>query len=435
MSVDAPSAAQGRPREGASVLGGLIDTVRRIAAPIPDGVFLTLAFLTPLLSYFGNLAFSPVMAVLGLVSLVFLPRARIAIAGVLLISALTAFAVVSQHWSPYAPPSHLIRTAKDVEAQTALKMIIELVLYTAVVAGAITIRPRAARIGLDMLAAGFVLLCAVLFYEAANNEIIYRAIRAAAHQPVRPDLARRNVARACYELAILYFPVAVHLWRKGGILRAVSAGLGLATIATAFLLDVDAPAVAVAAGLCAFALFVFAGRLGSLVMGAGVSAYFILAPVAAGFIPESAAPVASAAKASWSARLTIWRFVGRLIDQQPFRGWGLDASRVFTSQIPLHPHNAALQIWFELGAAGAICMTLFMVWIITRLETARRSDPVAAGAGAASLAGYLVIGALSFGVWQEWWIALGALLFVVYFALRSEARAQSERGIGLEVIA
>ena len=26
---------------------------------------------------------------------------------------------------------------------------------------------------------------------------------------------------------------------------------------------------------------------------------------------------------------------------------------------------------------------------------------------------YLVIGALSFGVWQEWWIALGVLAMVV----------------------
>ena len=32
-----------------------------------------------------------------------------------------------------------------------------------------------------------------------------------------------------------------------------------------------------------------------------------------------------------------------------------------------------------------------------------------AGAAAGAVAAYLVIGALSFGVWQEWWLGLGAL--------------------------
>ena len=417
-----------------SPLQNLIDQVRRTCAPLPDGVFLVLAALTPILSYMGNLSFSPLLGILGLVSLVFLPRARIALAGVLLISVLTAWAVVSQAWSPFHPVGGPIRTGKDFEAQTALKMIIELVLYTAAVAGAITIRPRAGRVGMNILAAGLVVLTVVLFFEAGNAELIYRAIRIAVHQPIRPDLARRNVARACYELAILFFPVAVHLWRQGGLFRAVAVGLGLGVGAACRLLDVDAPMAALAAGLVAMGLFVFAGRIGALVVALGAGAYFILAPIAAGLIPASHAMADSAGKASWDARLNIWRFVGRLIEQRPFRGWGLDASRVFPSQIPLHPHNAALQVWFELGAPGVICLSLFVVWIVTRLEILRNRDPAVAGAGAGSLVAYLVIGGLSFGVWQEWWLALGAILFMVIFALKAEAREPQASEIGLNIL-
>jgi hypothetical protein len=36
----------------------------------------------------------------------------------------------------------------------------------------------------------------------------------------------------------------------------------------------------------------------------------------------------------------------------------------------------------------------------------------------AALTSYLVIGALSFGVWQEWWIAVGALAVIACVAVR-----------------
>ena len=36
---------------------------------------------------------------------------------------------------------------------------------------------------------------------------------------------------------------------------------------------------------------------------------------------------------------------------------------------------------------------------------------------------YLVIGALSFGVWQEWWLALGALSAMVCVVLSISRRA------------
>jgi O-antigen ligase len=77
--------------------------------------------------------------------------------------------------------------------------------------------------------------------------------------------------------------------------------------------------------------------------------------------------------------------------------------------IPLHPHNAALQLWFELGVVGAVLATLFWVWLWARIGAVAEDSRTDAGIAAAVAVAYLTIGALSFGVWQEWWLALGVL--------------------------
>ena len=69
-------------------------------------------------------------------------------------------------------------------------------------------------------------------------------------------------------------------------------------------------------------------------------------------------------KDSAGHRLLIWSFVGTRISERPALGWGLDSSRAIPggkyeirpgqARLPLHPHNAALQIWLELGGIGAL---------------------------------------------------------------------------------
>jgi hypothetical protein len=44
------------------------------------------------------------------------------------------------------------------------------------------------------------------------------------------------------------------------------------------------------------------------------------------------------------------------------------------------------------------------------------------------MAAYLVIGGLSFGVWQEWWLALGALTAAVCAGLAAGRRAEPLAG-------
>ena len=108
-----------------------------------------------------------------------------------------------------------------------------------------------------------------------------------------------------------------------------------------------------------------------------------------------------------SMRLGYWSHGLDWIELRPLRGWGLEASRMFGPGIVLHPHNNPLQIWIELGAVGAVTAAAFWGVVLSRL--ARPSPSLVAAATAACIGVYLLYG-VNFGVWQEWWLALGALV-------------------------
>jgi len=77
-------------------------------------------------------------------------------------------------------------------------------------------------------------------------------------------------------------------------------------------------------------------------------------------------------------RLHIWRFVADKIAEKPVLGWGAGASRrlgtddvgvlvdptfgILGEPIPIHPHNAIMQVWLEFGLVGA----LFIYSLIAR---------------------------------------------------------------------
>ena len=110
----------------------------------------------------------------------------------------------------------------------------------------------------------------------------------------------------------------------------------------------------------------------------------------------------------------IWRFVADRISERPILGWGFNSSRVIPGRddrldvsepaLPLHPHNAALQWWLELGAPGAILGTALILWLMRAIGRARASI-----VGKASAAGLVLsavtVSFLSYGIWQSWWLA------------------------------
>jgi exopolysaccharide production protein ExoQ len=136
-------------------------------------------------------------------------------------------------------------------------------------------------------------------------------------------------------------------------------------------------------------------------------------------------------KSSLWHRLEIWAFVGDRIAERPLLGWGLDSSRAIPGGdapiregqpgqelLPLHPHNAALQVWLELGVPGAV----LFAWLAARLWLAlgmARWPPLYAAAAGGSLVAALTVALGSYGIWQEWLIASEFLtLFLILVMVR-----------------
>ena len=386
------------------------------------GVLVFVAVATPIVAYLGNQGFAPLVAGAGLLCLPTLLGRRPPLYGLLALIALVLWACASTWWSVFSPikPDGKL----NPETVTAVKLGLELALYSAFVVAAIGLSPVWARRGLMALGIGLAVVGLILLVESITGAALYKAIRAAAHQPVRVDFAPRNVARVSYVLALLFFPVALFLTRERLALAALPILAGM--VAGAIGLNVNTPLVALFVSGAVFLLVWKTGRIGLIILLAGVAAYFALAPLLVHWIaPLDPLHIGQGeiGKESWGARVALWRFAADRILERPLWGWGLDASRAFPAAIPLHTHDAAMQLWLELGLPGAALAAAFFVWLIGRIDKLEAVDRPAAAAAAASLSAYLVVGALSFGAWQEWWLALAALACVAVIAAGRAARS------------
>jgi O-antigen ligase len=113
-------------------------------------------------------------------------------------------------------------------------------------------------------------------------------------------------------------------------------------------------------------------------------------------------------------RVQIWNHVAELIEQKPLTGWGFDAARAFKKDrvaseqgdrqlLPLHPHNAPLQVWLELGAIGAAIGAVLLVLLIRRIEKLPNPERICSQA---LFAGTLAIACTAYGLWQNQWLAM-----------------------------
>lgn len=368
-------------------------------------LLLAALFVAPV-GYAGPLGFVPLV---GIAALALLPAVRFRSSPwpFLILLALLIWALVTWTWSPVEPDWTGSRVWVDLGGSVALKLAALLPLCAAFVIAADRLRTTSARIVSVALAGAVVVLAAVLLIEGATGGALYRQI-----QPdMREDLAFRNAGRGVFVAAVLFWPAAGVLTRRFGKGSALALATGLAIAAAAVLLDMTAGALAVIAGGVVFAIFHAAPRFAGWLAAAFVTAFTLSAPWLA-----LAAPPAGGQPASWAARLDIWREMAERAVQRPVTGWGLDASRTF--DISLHPHNAALQSWVELGLPGALLFALF--WSAAFLACARvgREDPTVGAAWAGGATAFFVIGGLSFGMWQEWWLALGAACFATALTLR-----------------
>ncbi len=242
-------------------------------------------------------------------------------------------------------------------------------------------------------------------------------------RPGLPQLELSILNAGLVALLIVVWPLALEAGRR----RAGAGALLLVLAAALVLWGVSASAKLVLglAALVGLAVF-FGGRPALRVFAVLVVAGIILAPLVPRTVltPQGFAANFPTLRDSALHRVYIWDFSARTIAQRPLVGWGLDSSRAIPGgqveaiehgpYMSLHPHNAALQMWLELGLPGAVAfVALALIALIAagRLESWQRAAAVAALASALGLA------SLSFGIWQNWWLAILVLAAAITTAL------------------
>ncbi len=205
------------------------------------------------------------------------------------------------------------------------------------------------------------------------------------------------------------------------------------------------------AGYVVFGLSVWTARWTSRVLMAGwVSACLLVVPLGYGLgalertyglssneVGYSPWLTHLLSRASVGARMAILgEYTQRVLDR-PVLGHGANMSYIlgpiFDATAPKdsgsqatmrqHPHNAYMQIWFELGAIGALLFTLGGLSIV-RSITALKARQQDAAFGMFSI--FATVIATSYGVWQFWWMA--AIAFgVVSLAVAGGGAADIDR--------
>jgi len=137
------------------------------------------------------------------------------------------------------------------------------------------------------------------------------------------------------------------------------------------------------------------------------------------FDPEVYAPVEAVPK-PLVHRMYIWKFASDRLLEKPFAGWGMNAARIipggkeratdefrdsYGEFLPLHPHNAGLQIWLELGIPGTLAFAALLVILLQRARALGLAGVAAPFLLLQFLSAFL-FSEVSFGIWQSWWQAV-----------------------------
>jgi exopolysaccharide production protein ExoQ len=247
---------------------------------------------------------------------------------------------------------------------------------------------------------------------------------------VSPEMVELN--RNMVVMAALVWPAMLVPWTaaRRGTALILPALLAIPVMAS----ESQSAQLGLISGLLAFALAVFSTRLARLLLGVCTVFAFAIVVPAATWLNEKALDL-QILPFSFRHRLEIWRFVAEHITDRPMLGWGLEASRQLGDHrmsdalgagvelLPLHPHNAFLQIWLELGLVGAVPAAAVMLLIlrcIGRLPAETQPPALAAFASAFAMI------TVSYGIWQSWWI--GTIMITILLVVMATRPAGPGKG-------
>jgi len=240
-------------------------------------------------------------------------------------------------------------------------------------------------------------------------------------------------------VALLVWPVIGVVLHRHGKWHAVAIyGLALAVI-----FQGESTTTKLACLLAGLVFFI--GRAAPKTVAWAIGAALAIGIVAAPFVLRSeqldgvaiALPVFKNKGPSLAHRFAIWQFVTERIDERPILGWGIDSSRWMPGGhqlreaggelLPLHPHDAALQLRLDLGLPGVLLgigLVLFVAGSIAR----RKRDPSDDGLILALVVTASVLALISYNLWHIWWLSM--LWLTAIFTLAASPSQFGRGGAG-----
>jgi exopolysaccharide production protein ExoQ len=285
---------------------------------------------------------------------------------------------------------------------------------------ALALPARLPRWSVVLLAASILVACMLILAELHTDLLVRRAVG------LRSLTAIFN--RPALTVLVLAVPLLMLLASRPHDRRmlAIGAVAALAVLWVALDSDSGAALLGLAGGLVGFAVARLSKPLAVALLGLGLLGGFAVAPwlgeMTARAIPDSAHESLKGAHSR--ERVALWRSFGAAARARPVLGAGFGVSRriaetslVQEVEPPLremlrigHPHNAALQIWTELGLVGVVVSLALLGLLLRRLAALPRarfavSLSLFAGASCVALVGH--------GAWQGWWAAVLGLAVVL----------------------
>ena len=250
--------------------------------------------------------------------------------------------------------------------------------------------------------------------------------------------------RTASAIAILMWPIAISIAKAYGR-RAAVTFIVLSSVAV-FLLAPLTPLLAFLIGAAAFAVAWMSFRLAKILFAAAIAFSVLIVP----FLDNVAPLAIELLLANFQDhipevhRFVIWQFAAEHILERPIFGWGLNAARMFPGgdaellllttpeggqitgpALPLHTHNALIQIWLELGLVGVALFATLLAFAIRGIPR-MPGDRAGPAAALAVMTTAFVIAQLGFGFWQGWWLATLGIAAVTTTAVVGHPRSIHE---------
>ena len=318
------------------------------------------------------------------------------------------------------------RPAKAFDHSIA-RLLSQSILYPALILMAWSAKGYEAYRLTNILKYGIIVLSLILFIESIGGASIFQFIHDIIRDPIREDLAKVEILKSLYVLMLLFWPMIMALRLKG---QETIMLLPLAVLVIApFLVSANTVTLSLL-----MSTIVYLGAKNwpknwvalELILAGAVFVLILIWPWAI----ENLLSIEflkwghTHLPPSWAERIHIWAVSAHKLFENPIWGQGFGFSRQF-SVIPLHTHNVILQVGLELGVIGLILFASLWANFFMRLgeegplkrpQKIEFSDFISIDTKPyflAQMTSFFVMGLMSFSLWQEWFLAMGAFSVVV----------------------